>query len=613
MTNQLSLGFFYSLAILALLLLPTLVLSSSPAQVVTLELTPGHGQQVLSVTLSQKPDSIYTFALGDPDRLVMDISPAQLPGGKQHIPTDHALFHGIRAAQFTRQTVRVVLDMKQDAPHLVTSRPVASDQAQHLILVSLLAPGYDAVFADAPPDATPKAPASKTVEQQDPGSAPITDDTRSQTESKTAPAQKIFLFGDPQTQVGSPDTAQASPWGRMEASGFIMAKGAQEFQQFSGNQPRTFRNTIRVEGKWTPPTSATDLHAATGSSTTFLLASAQSDYLWFGPDPTWDDHDLELYEGYLFRGAPGWELRLGKQIVRWGKADQLSPVDNLNPHDLREFILPDLEDRKIPNWMARVRLFPWAFTLEGILVPFFEADRFDYSGTKWAPLGIDQLGVPIQETRPARNLGNADWGARSAVTMAGWDVALSYLYAWEKSPRLGFSPNDPQGPALRADHHRQHIVGLEFETTLDKFGFRGEGAYFHEQSLQTRTMQAQAKPVAQYVLGLDYLGEQDWYANIQFFHQHVFDHEPRLLAKRDSYFLNGEVNREFWRGNITLKLGYALDLLDGGSFLTPEAILTYFNNLELSLGVNLFSGSGESLFGPYKDNDQAFFKAKYYF
>ncbi|WP_051822535.1 AMIN domain-containing protein [Desulfonatronum thiodismutans] len=612
MTNQPSLRSFCALAVLALLLLPTPALPSSPAQVFTLELTPGHGQQVLAVALSQKPHSIHTFELGNPARLVMDISPARLPGGKHHIPTDHDLFHGIRAAQFTRQTVRVVLDLNQDALHLVTSRPVAGDQAQHLILVSLLAPEDAAVFADAQPKAPLSPPASKATEQQDPSLAPILHDARSQTESKTPPTQKIILFGDPQTQVSSPDTAQASPWGRMEASGFIMAKGAQELRESSDSQPRTFRNTIRVEGKWTPPTSAAGL-AATGSSTTFLLASIQSDYLRFGPDPTWDEHDLELYEGYLFRGAPGWDMRLGRQIVRWGKADQLSPVDNLNPQDLREFIIPDLEDRKIPNWMARVRLFPGAFTLEGIVVPFFEADRFDYSGTKWALLGIDQPGVPIQETKPARNLGNADWGARSAVTMAGWDVALSYLYAWEKSPRLEFSPEDPQGPALRADHHRQHIVGLEFETALDKFGFRGEGAYFHEQSLQTRNLQARPKPVAQYVLGLDYLGEQDWYANIQFSHQHVFNHEPGLLAKRDSYFLNGEVNREFWRGNITLKLGYALDLQDGGSFLTPEAILTYFKNLELSLGVNLFSGSGESLFGPYKDNDQAFFKAKYYF
>ena len=117
-----------------------------------------------------------------------------------------------------------------------------------------------------------------------------------------------------------------------------------------------------------------------------------------------------------------------------------------------------------------------------------------------------------------------------------------------------------------------------------------------------------------YVLGVDYLGEQDWYANVQFSHQHVLDYDSQILfLRRDNFYVNGEINREFWRGNAMLKLRYALDLSDGGSFVTPEAILTYYKNLEFTLGANVFFGPQDSLFGRYGDNDQIFCKAKYYF
>lgn len=587
--------------------------ASDPAVVSSLDLSLDGKAQILSISLSRQPETVHSFALGNPDRLVMDITPARLPGGKRDLPADHPLIHGVRAAQFARQTVRVVLDLKQDATHLIASRPAAADQAEHQVLVNLSAVGPASTGYSARPGQGPDAPALLTAKQSD-QAGPDQAAARDLALRQDDPARRIILFDNDPTDRPARDQETASPLGRLEISGFFMAKAAQELRESGGaGQPRMLRNTIRAEGKWTPPHAADDSWALSGE-TMFVLASLQSEYLWFGPNPSTDGYDLELYEGYLFRAAPGWDLRLGRQTVRWGKADQISPVDNVNPQDFREFILPDLEDRKVPNWMARVRLFPGALTLEGVFVPFFEPDRFDYSGTKWALFGIEQPGLEIRETTPAKNLNNADWGMRSAATAAGWDVAVSYVYAWEKGPRLELLPGAPHGPVLQAGHHRQHIVGLEFETTLDKFGFRGEGAYFHRQSLHAETLDSAAKPVAHYVLGVDYLGEQDWYANVQFSHQHVVDHEPGILhLRRDDYFLNGEINREFWRGNVMLKLGYALDLRDGGFFLTPESILTYFKNLELSLGANVFAGSEDTLFGRYRNNDQVFLKAKYFF
>lgn len=580
---------------------------ANPAVLVSsFNLSPVDAPQTLTILLSGAPRSVDSFVLSAPKRLVLDITEAQLFGPATTLPVQHPLMLRVRAAQFQPRTVRVILDLKGDVTHRIDMLPPSPESAAHRIVISL-----------APTDlATPAqklvlpAGSAQTVEPDIGTLHPAPDAAQAGTD---APDKKIIRFGD----STAPDANQEdhSPWGQLDLSGFLLAKGAQQLHE-SGRfeQARNFRNTARLEAKWIPPSATGDSETAPDAATTFLLASLQSDYLWFGPDHSTHDYDLELFEGYLFHATPDWDLRLGRQIVRWGKTDQISPADNINPQDMREFFVPTLEDRKIPNWMARIRIFPGDVTLEGIYIPFFEENEFDYFGTTWALLGNEPNEPRIKESKPGKGLDNADLGLRTSASLAGWDVALSYLHATEKSPRLRFEPANPAGPTLHADYHRQNIWAVEFETTMDKFGFRGEGAYFDKQTLHTESLDSVAKPVIHYVLGVDYLGEQGWYANVQLSHQHVFEYESRILfLRRDNFYLNGEINREFWRGNAMLKLRYALNLSDGGSTLTPEAILSYYKNLELSLGANVFFGPEDSLFGRYRNNDQVFFQAKYYF
>jgi hypothetical protein len=48
------------------------------------------------------------------------------------------------------------------------------------------------------------------------------------------------------------------------------------------------------------------------------------------------------------------DLRLGKQQIVWGEALGTFITDVVNPKDLREFILPDFDDIRIPQWSAHV-------------------------------------------------------------------------------------------------------------------------------------------------------------------------------------------------------------------------------------------------------------------
>ena len=131
-------------------------LAAMPTLVTGLELQAGAGPQVLRIALFRKPESLRTFLLQDPARLVLDIAPARLGGGTRHLPADHDLIHGVRTGQFNAQTVRVVLDLKQGVTHRAEFHPQTQDR-DPAIVVSL--------FPDAPtlPAAPTQGPATPSA------------------------------------------------------------------------------------------------------------------------------------------------------------------------------------------------------------------------------------------------------------------------------------------------------------------------------------------------------------------------------------------------------------------------------------------------------------------
>ena len=82
----------------------------------------------------------------------------------------------------------------------------------------------------------------------------------------------------------------------------------------------------------------------------------------------WDADVGELWvEGRLL---PALDLKLGRQVVNWGRSDTLRVLDVLNPIDNREPGLLDLIDLRLPVTMAKASYYPhprWGIT--GIYVP----------------------------------------------------------------------------------------------------------------------------------------------------------------------------------------------------------------------------------------------------
>ncbi len=430
--------------------------------------------------------------------------------------------------------------------------------------------------------------------------------------------------------------------------GWIEGLGAWDTENDSPTeQSYLFRNRVRLESDWR--------HRFDLNNRLKVRISLDSDYLKMGGgDKSYNDYNFTLHEGYLLFSHCNITTTIGRQIVRWGKTDQLSPVDNLNPQDLRLFILPELEERKIPIWMLRVQGFGNNWSWEGIYIPWFANSDIDYFDSDWAIFrhlreDINRSALPpeykiyadktmhVKRDKPAHTLGNGEFGGRVSFTLGRVDFSLSYLYGWENQPTIesfpiknlevdgSFSGDDldliPTIPDLiftdeniRATYKRQQVTGFEFETTIGNFGLRGEAAHFDRMAFLTSDLTSKRHPVFHTVVGIDYSGTDDWYCNLQASYLKIMNYNSEILYFKDENIaLMGKISKHFFNHNLELGLRYNYTITDKSYYLEPKLTLKYFTDLNLELGANFLGGDKDTLFGSFRNNDQLFVRIKYYF
>ncbi len=627
---------------------------SSPAEAskqiaYTLQTAPGSA--VFQIRCPYQSVGLRTFVLNRPRRYVVDLiskAPVSLRVPQNVLPATESPLEKIQIASH-RDFLRLVF-------HLAHARKIVRnvDGEGSSFTFSFTDPEVSArALTMASSSAAPTSSSSSQPESHDPLSENL--HARGRNTHQAGPA----LFS-PILTCHSADLPPAAS-GRQN-QGKAVSHSYQSFQQFpsingflevrgaadtsrddSLEHARSFRKRFHVESK---------IPLSENASKMYAVVSGRSDLLWFGTRSDWNAWDLDLHEGYLHWSDGPLEIRLGKQIVRWGKTDQLSPVDVLNPEDLREGITWEMEDRKIPVWMSRLRAFRGPFSLEAVFVPFFEPHDMNIFGTDWAVFRhlkravTEWTGVPdeVKESvegirahrlEPARTLENVQYGTRLTTGIHGWDLAVSAFYGFDPSPHIARFPVENirvdaavsretieralgsgvfTGKDVEMQYKRSRMLGFDFETTWKNLGFRGEAAYFSGRSFLTESLTSTAQPVFLTVLGADYAGFQGWYANLQIAYERIRgDTDGILYFQRENLSLNGEISKELLRGDLQARLRYLVILTDGSSYWNPSLTYLRFRPLSFTFGLNFFAGPADSFMGFYGDNDQVHMTLRYDF
>ena len=311
------------------------------------------------------------------------------------------------------------------------------------------------------------------------------------------------------------------------------------------------------------------------------------------------------------------DLRLGKQQIRWGRADGFNPTDNLIPYDY----LDTFADQRIAVSAVKADAYLARAHFEAAWVPFYTPTRLPLLGERWFPhlpssirvspspgadpvdvdLSYRDLGGPL----PARTFGNGQWGVRYNQIVPRAEFSLSYFDGFDDIAFFRTSTTllpvpQQQRPQALVDLHREYyrvrIAGVDFASAIGPFGIRGEAAYFDQTDPNNLDHLL-------FVIGLDKTWG-DWFAIVQYAGQKVSGRIQNAAIFPDLGLRSTMLYRvERALGpSRSIEIKGALRLRDGDFFVQPLYNVALSNKWRLKIGATLFAGALDSYLGQFREN-----------
>ena len=332
----------------------------------------------------------------------------------------------------------------------------------------------------------------------------------------------------------------------------------------------------------------------------------------FYPPQVKDDQRYEFSwrENYLDISAGNWEFRLGRQHIVWGEMVGLFFADVVSAKDMREFLLPEFGQLRIPQWAARAEYFMGDNKAELLWIPVPSFDNIGKPGADFFP---HPLPVPaplyVPEHQPARKLSNTNYGLRFSRLKDGWDMSGFYYHSVDAAPTF-YRVSPPGQPfVFQPRHEKIDQVGGTVAKDIEGVVFKGELVYTDGRKFNVlRPTQPDGlvkQNTLDYALGLDFTLAGDMRLNVQLFQRIFFSHDPGIIPeKRESgasVFLSDKLGQNL---EAQVLLVHSLNRSDW--MLRPQVFWNFERNWRLSVGADIFGGPVTGFFGRYDRNDRVY-------
>jgi hypothetical protein len=386
-----------------------------------------------------------------------------------------------------------------------------------------------------------------------------------------------------------------------------------------------------------------------------------------------DDLETELKEAsftLMDFGAPGLDLTIGRQRVRWGTSDEYNVIDNLNPVDFGnlytfdpdyfvahlpmdgfnlEYELPTETPVKIQAvyfLSFKPSTLPRSFKARSTALMQDELDGL--TGDYGFPTGEASI---VLDEPPDYSVADAPVGVRLSGNLFNMDWGLSYYHGYVSLPVIHQIDADislASGTTLTSfmDYPRLDVAGFDLAGEVRSVGVWAEvGCYWPEDyevrrttrfltTTETKYIELFERPYYKYTVGFDYtfgIGT-GLYWNTQFNHG-FYDEFRYTVEARDELGLGGpgfmgdiedylasRIEYSFFNDELKTILDCLLEMPElsdvyGNSALVIKPKLVYkpYDNTSLELAYVLITGDSATKYGAFEKSDVAYLLMKVHF
>jgi hypothetical protein len=177
---------------------------------------------------------------------------------------------------------------------------------------------------------------------------------------------------------------------------------------------------------------------------------------------------------------------IGRQFIRWGKADILNPTDRFAPKD---YLSSVVDSDFLGVAAARLTYESPAGTVDLVWQPWFTPSRIPLLNQRWTAIPAEAAGVAIFDNG-ARYPGGSQYGVRWNHIGAGYEYSLCFFDGFNNLPSFNASLDlaaaslDPSVNLTRY-YPELRLYGGDAAVPLPWLTVKGEAAYFTSSTPQT--------------------------------------------------------------------------------------------------------------------------------
>ncbi len=305
-------------------------------------------------------------------------------------------------------------------------------------------------------------------------------------------------------------------------------------------------------------------------------------------------------EAYLGIRGQYLDVFLGYQKVVWGQADDLRIVDIVNPLDLKNFVLFDIDEYRISLPMLRLEASMGQWSLQGLAILSTKPNQLPPIGSEFAlqPEGIERDVLPK----------DPEYGFRAQTFWLDTDMAVYAFRGYHDNPVITFQDATPE-----LTYRRETLWGGSLSRPIGDVVVRAELAHTTNRGFNTVSGGFIKRDVDQWMLGVDYL-YQNWLITMQVTDSQIMDWSSMLIANENEPMYTLSADGRLLSDTLNLRFSVThADYNGGGQLYQMKLAYSPNRHWEWRTHIDILSGDNENFLGQFKDRDRLWIALTYTF
>jgi len=352
-------------------------------------------------------------------------------------------------------------------------------------------------------------------------------------------------------------------------------------------------------------------------------------------------------ELYIRRLSEYSDIKIGRQVIRWGTADFMNPTSCFSPMDLSELIFRDEDELYLGVDAVSCTFIAGDYSLQLVLVPVSTASRLPGTTSPWKltypdekvpPEYVSLLGetVPVDYAFTGPDMPpeekNMSFGGRLTGNISGVDFSVSGYHGLDRDvllmpvitgTRAVMGLDVPDKVTIMPQYRRVTSIGIDFAWAMEKpdISFQGEASYSFDKAAIVepdigllRPSSIETSKFIDAAAGINWLIDGEDFTIILEYHRSMYlENSGRYIDPfiSDTAVFNG--TKKFFHSALAVEFRFIYNTGNRDWLLDPRVGYDFQNGFSVEGEAAFFGGDGGTLFGIYRSRDIVRLRAKYSF